>query len=337
MMEKTIDFTHKMAAHCETGTLTGLLNNAGLEITEPLVFGIGHGIFFGYFESKNFPFPTFIVRSRPGEIREKVSKYLNVKLNKYTFNKNREKGMQQLDTILDKGQVVGAQVDFFYCEYLPDWMRVHINVHFINIIGKKEGKYIISDSYFPRIAELDERMLIKARWAGGHMAPKGFLYYPEPVTKEVDLTKPIINGIKKSCRNMLNLPVPFVGVKGIYKFADKILTWPDITRDVEHLSHEITKINILLEDQGTGGAGFRFMFATFLKQASSIVNNPTLDEMSQRAMEIGDNWRNISYVAAKFAKNRDLGKDRIKELSEMIRKQGDAEKQYFTDLKKVYK
>lgn len=335
-METLVNFNHKMAAHCETGTLTGLLNNAGLSITEPMIFGIGQGMLFGYFESRNFPFPTFIVRSKPGEVREKVAKYLDIKLATFTF-KDKEKGMAKLDELLSQGHAVGSQVDFFYMDYLPDWMRVHINVHFINVIGKKDNKYVISDSYFPKVAELDENMLIKGRWAGGHMAPKGFLYYPEKINHNVDLTKPIINGIKKSCRNMIDLPVPFIGVKGIYKFANKIVTWPEKARDIEHLSHEIMKINVLLEDQGTGGAGFRFMFATFLKQANEILNNPTLNEMSQRMMKIGDDWRNISYFAAKIGKNRDLGMDRLKELSEMIRKQGDAEKLYFTDLKKVYK
>ena len=34
-----IAYNHKMAAHCESGTVTSLLNNRGLEITEALVFG----------------------------------------------------------------------------------------------------------------------------------------------------------------------------------------------------------------------------------------------------------------------------------------------------------
>ncbi|MEZ5198908.1 MAG: BtrH N-terminal domain-containing protein [Bacteroidales bacterium] len=63
---KEISFEHRMGAHCESGTVTSLLNHKGLEITEPMVFGIAGNIFFGYFESSNFPFPTFIVRNRPG-------------------------------------------------------------------------------------------------------------------------------------------------------------------------------------------------------------------------------------------------------------------------------
>ncbi len=334
-MDTQTQFKHKMAAHCETGTLTGLLNDQGLQITEPMTFGIAGGIFFGYMESKNFPFPTFIVRSRPGEVREIVSKALKIKLFKKKF-KDKDQGMQMLDSLLEEEKNIGVQVDFFFMEYLPEWQRVHNNVHFVNVIDKEGTEYIISDSYYPKIAKLDESLLRKARWAGGYMAPKGFMYYPIVHNTDPDLKKPIIKGIKRACRNMLKIPIPFLGIKGIYKFADKINEWPSLTRDEEHLSHEIMKINILLEDQGTGGAGFRYMYATFLKQASEIMNNPSLNEMSERIMNIGDDWRQISYFAAKMGKNRDLGADRISELSEKIRKQGDAEKAFFTDLKKIY-
>jgi len=146
-------------------------------------------------------------------------------------------------------------------------------------VGKKDSKYIVSDSYFPQLVELESESLRKARFAGGSMSPKGFLFYPLSIPKEIDYPKAIIKGIRKSCFNMLKIPIPFIGVKGIRLFAKKIMEWPSLARDTEHLSHEIMKINILLEDQGTGGAGFRFMFATFLQQAAERLKNPALNEM----------------------------------------------------------
>lgn len=220
-------------------------------------------------------------------------------------------------------------------DYMPDWQRVHINVHFINIVGESKDAYAVSDSYFPRMTELSKEAMRKARFAGGHMAPKGFLYYPEKVPLDLDLEKPVLKGIKATCRNMTGLPVPFIGVKGIYRFADKIKTWPALTRDVEHLSHEIMKINVLLEDQGTGGAGFRYMYATFLQQASELLNKPDLADMSIRMMQNGDEWRRISYTAAKMGKNRDLGQDQIEMLSQAIRARGDEEKDFFIALNKM--
>ncbi len=331
----TMEFNHKMAAHCETGTLTSLLNNKGLDITEPLVFGISSGIFFGYLDNANFSFPTIIFRSRPGQIRKKISKRLGIKFITQRF-KDIEKGEEALNQLIAKQLPTAAQVDFFYMNYMPEWQRVHNNVHFIIVIGKNSSKYIVSDSYYPKIAEINQDQLYKARFAGGFMAPRGFIYYPDEIKQDrIDYKPAIITGIKKACTNMLKLPVPFVGVKGIYKFANKVKTWPELVRDEEHLSHEIMKINILLEDQGTGGAGFRYMYATFLQQASEILDNKQLNELSKRMMEIGDKWRKISYFVAKIGKQRDLGENRINELSDKIKIQGDLEKKFFKDLYKT--
>lgn len=331
-----ITFEHKMAAHCESGTLTSLLNYGGLPLTEPMVFGIAGGIFFGYLTSSNFNFPTFIVRSRPGELRTKIAKRLGVRWQEKKF-RNSAVASERLDALLDSGVPTACQVDFFYMDYMPEWQRVHINVHFITVIGREGNEYIVSDSYYPKIARLNAESMRKARFAGGFMAPSGFMFFPSHIPVNRDLKEPVLEGIRSACRNMTSLPVPFVGVKGIYKFAKKINEWPRLVRDTDHLSHEIMKINVLLEDQGTGGAGFRYMYATFLQQAEPITGLSSLTEMSERMMKIGDNWRQISYFSAKIGKNRDLGTDRIAELSEMIRQQGDAEKEFFTDLKKIVK
>jgi len=330
----TIPFNHKMGAHCESGTVASLLNHAGLEITEPMVFGIASGIFFGYFHKhKAFTFPVFIVRNRPGEMRKNIRKRLGIKFKTFSY-KDSQSGMQALDELLEKNIPVASQVDFYYMDYVPTWEQVHINVHFMIVIGKEGSTYIISDSYFPKPVELKEESLLRGRFAGGNMSPKGFLFYPEHIPENTDYSKPIIKGIKKACFNMLNIPVPFIGIKGIRLFARKVVDWPSLARDTDHLSHEVMKINILLEDQGTGGAGFRYMYATFLQQASDILNNPDLKELSGELMSIGDGWREISLFAARIGKNRDLGPDTMKQLGNMIMERADVEEKFFKQLKK---
>ncbi len=333
---KEISFEHKMGAHCESGTLTGLLNHNGLDISEPMVFGISGNIFFGYFESSNFPFPTFIVRNKPGSIRKNFGKNTGVKFHTASF-KLKEKGEKYLNDLISNNIPTAVQVDFYYMDYLPEWQRVHINVHFVTIIGKNETNYLVSDSYFPEKAKIAMSRMSKARFVNGFMAPKGFLFYPEYIPDNIDLDKGIIKGIKKSAYNMTKLPVPFLGIKGMRKFAKKVVGWPKIARDIDHLSHEIMKITLLLEDQGTGGAGYRYLFATFLQEASEKLNENSFKDMSKRMMEIGDNWRNISYFAAKIGKNRDLGPERLKELSNMINDRADEEHLFFTDLYKLVK
>lgn len=331
-----IPFQHKMAAHCESGTVTGLLNYHGLSITEPMVFGLASAILFGYIKLPSFTFPIFFVRSKPGEIQKKLAKRMDIEF--YTKKYKRpEDAQRELDELLEKNIPVAVKVDFFYMNYLKPWMRVHNNAHFITIFGKEGSKYLVSDSYYQEVAELEEDVLLKSRFAKGMDSPKGLMYYVKHIPKDLDLEKNIIISIKKDAFNMLKIPLPFLGIRGIKRFADKVVEWPKLARDQEHLSHEVMKINLLLEEQGTGGAGFRFMYAAYLRQASEILKNEELLNLSKRMMEIGDLWREVSLTAIRMNKNRDLSDERFKELSELIRARADDEKIIFTDLSKFAK
>jgi hypothetical protein len=305
-----------------------------MNITEPMVFGISSGIFFAYFHKmKSFVFPTFIVRNKPGQMRKNLENRTGVKFYSKDF-KSPEAGQSALDLLISKGIPTAVQVDMFYLDYVPSWERVHINVHFLVVIGKEGDVYKVSDSYFPNPVDLPVSSMNKARFAQGSMSPKGFIFYPEFVPQSFDYEKAIRRGIKKACFYMLNLPIPFLGIKGIRMFARKITDWPALARDTEHLSHEVMKINILLEDQGTGGAGFRFMYATFLQQASEIINNPGLKDMARELMEIGDGWRELSLFAARIGKNRDLGPEKFRQLSTLLYGRADKEEDFFKRLSK---
>ena len=73
-----IPFKHSMAAHCESGALTALLNHRGFAMSEPMLFGIGAGIFFAYLKIPSMQFPILAVRSRPGSLRGNITKRLGI-------------------------------------------------------------------------------------------------------------------------------------------------------------------------------------------------------------------------------------------------------------------
>jgi hypothetical protein len=134
---------------------------------------------------------------------------------------------------------------------------------------------------------------------------------------------------------MLKIPLPFLGVKGIRRFADKIVEWPKYARDEDQLIHEIFRINLMLEDQGTGGGGFRYIYASFLREAAAILEKPVLHDFSKRMMDIGDGWRNISLFASRIGKSRDTSPAKLKEMGSLIRDKADLEFAFFNDLRKA--
>ncbi len=207
-----------MAAHCESGTVTNLVNHSGMEISEPLVFGISSGIFFGYMKTPMREFPTIFSRIKPGKILENFCKNTGVVFASKKFS-DPEKAEKELDALLEQNIPVGLQVDFFFMDFFPPWHRVHINVHYIVVIGKEDDHYIVSDAYHPTTAKLHRDALRKGRFAKGSMAPKGLMFYPVKVPAEIPLKKGIQQGMKKTVFNMLKIPMPFLGVKGIRRFV----------------------------------------------------------------------------------------------------------------------
>jgi len=246
---------------------------------------------------------------------------------------NPDKAQAALDSLLQQGVPPAVQVDMFYMDYIPAYMRVHFNGHFVTVIGKDGDTYTVSDCYHASLATVPAEALRTARFAKGDLAPKGTMFHVKDVPSNPDLRRPILEGLKHSCRNMVGLPVPFLGVKGMRKFAQKVVEWPKLTRDEVQLSHEIMNINVILEERGTGGGGFRFMFASFLREASQVLGNARLGEMGKEMMAIGDRWRELSIFAARTGKNRDFSDARMRELQGLILARADEEERFFKRLR----
>ena len=60
----------------------------------------------------------------------------------------------------------------------------------------------------------------------------------------------------------------------------------------------------MLEEIGTGGAGFRFIYAAFLQEAAKELNHPWLNDRSKEMTEDGDRWREFAIIAGRIFKDR---------------------------------
>ena len=59
------------------------------------------------------------------------------------------------------------------------------------------------------------------------------------------------------------------------------------------------------EEIGTGGAGFRFLYAAFLQECAVLLDNLRLQELSLELTAIGDEWRDFALHAARMSKGRE--------------------------------
>lgn len=328
-----IKFTHHQTAHCENGVISNLMKHNGFNISEPMAFGIGSGLLFCYipFLKVNHA-PSFSYRSMPGTIFKRFAKRTGIKIKRQKF-KNSKDAKAVLDKNLKDNNPVGLQVGVFGLTYFPDEYRFHFNAHNLVVYGKNENTYLISDPVMETVTTLTDKELEKVRFAKGALAPKGHMYYPVGFPKELSLEKAIVKGIKHTCRDML-APMPVIGVKGIKYTAKLIRKWPK-TKGTKKANHYLGQIVRMQEEIGTGGGGFRYIFAAFLQEASKVLNNDKLLELSKEMTLIGDLWRDFAVDASRIYRNRSSKVDGYNDIANQLEIIADKEKAFFTTLKKA--
>ena len=298
-------FKHQQSAHCESGVTSSLLNHSGLSLSEPMVFGLASALAFAYIPLvKIAGMPLIAYRMPPRSIIKGVQKQLGLKMCYQTFS-NPEQGMDELDRQLDRGRIVGLQTSVFWLPYFPDAMRFHFNAHNLLVYGRDGDDYLVSDPVFEDVVRCDAASLKKARFAKGALAAKGMMYYPTQVPQSIDLASASVNAIKKNHRTMTGAPLPVIGLRGIRhmgKYIIKLSREPN--KREKYLPHYLSHIVRMQEEIGTGGAGFRFIYASFLKETSKALNNELLAEAAEIMAEAGDEWRQFALVSSKICKGR---------------------------------
>lgn len=331
-----INFEHNQSAHCENGVTANLLKHAGItKITEPLAFGIGSGIFYIH-----IPFmkvnggPAISFRTMPGYIFKRTCSALQVPVVRKKFS-SKQAAQQFLDNCLQAGQPAGCQVGVYYLTYFPKEFRFHFNAHNLVVYGKESDTYLVSDPVMETVTTISASDLERVRFAQGALAPEGQIYFPKQSREVTDeqIKQAIIKGIRHASWFMTETPVPILGVNGIKYTAGRIRKWRNELGQ-RKAGLYLAQLVRMGEEIGTGGAGFRFVYAAFLQQAHSFVANDKLFDVSKEFTAIGDLWRTSSVQASGIYKGRLTSQQDFDLMSDMLYEIADKEKAAFKSLLK---
>jgi Domain of unknown function (DUF4872)/Butirosin biosynthesis protein H, N-terminal len=295
-------FDHVHSAHCESGAFAALLRHEGVKLSESMVFGIGSGLFFLFLPFvKIYGAPLVAYRDMPNAIIARGTRRLGVKIARYRFS-DPDRGMSMLDETLARARPVGLQTGVFWLPYFPRDMRFQFNGHHVIAYGKEAEDYLLSDTVFEDVVRCPSDDLRRARFAKGPLAPRGLLYYIESVTREPDLVRAVRAGLNSTASRMLRVPVPYLGIRGIRTLARAIRRWPQ-RLPAKTAKHWLANVIRMQEEIGTGGGGFRFMYAAFLDEAGDLLEKPVLHQASSAMTEVGDRWREFAVQSAQILRN----------------------------------
>jgi len=283
--------------------MSSLLRHHGLPISEAMAFGLASALSFAY-----LPFiringlPLVAYRMPPHAIIRGLGRRLGLEMRFETF-RSPSAGMERLDALLASGTLVGLQTSVFWLPYFPPDLRFHFNAHNLLVYGRERDEYLISDPVAETTVRCARADLERARFAKGALAPRGLLYYVTARPAAPDWARLGRRALARTARIMLT-PLPFVGVLGMRMLARQIERLP-LADGGERARMYVGNIVRMQEEIGTGGGGFRFLYASFLQELAAKTGYAALDGLAARLVEIGDRWREFALAAARMIRGRE--------------------------------
>lgn len=279
--------------HCETTALGALLRHEGLELSEPMLFGLGEGLGFVYWDAKNMDFPFLGGRVKPAALTRTACDRLGLTLHVQETASPR-KAWQNVADALAAGRPVGLQLDSYHLDYFTT--KVHFGGHFVAVYGYDDTHaHLIDTAQQGGAVTTTLTSLARARGERGPMTARN-LSYTITSTGRHDLGAAVRKAISSNAQAFLNPPIANLGHRGIAKAAQQVTRWLDRSGDP---SRDLPLAAMLMERGGTGGALFRVMYRDFLAEATTIVDDDDLRLGHQLYAEIAPLWTEVSrHIAA---------------------------------------
>jgi butirosin biosynthesis protein H-like/uncharacterized protein DUF4872 len=275
-------FVHRRAGHCGSGALRDLLEHRGLDygggpLSEGAVFGLAGGLGAFFFGGEGL---LYIV-GRTGELERDVAGNLDAGL-EVRDTDDPDEGWAWVKAEVDAGRPPMVWADIAELEYLR--VRMSNTRHDILVVGYDEGDGIawIADNDRDELQRCSLSSLAAARNSQGFPGPnhhRTFIYtWPERLPDPEIAAR---RGLRRSIANMRTRPDSAgkapgaVGLDAIDAFA---AAYPEL-RDEAALA----TLSVLIVKAGTGGAMFRSLHATFLREFG-------IDAAADVYEELADTW-----------------------------------------------
>ncbi len=297
---KIADFEPFKGQHCETTATGSLLKQIGIELSEPMLFGIGEGLGYIFWNMKLMDFPFIGGRIKTDKLTENICRNLHLKLESKETSSLR-KAWQNIEVPLANGKAVGLKLDCYHLDYFTN--KIHFAGHYVTIYGYDDTYAYLNDTdQQGGLVQTTLKNLELARNEKGPMSSRNLSFTIEQIKKLPNL-KPIIKkAIYNNATDFLNPPIKNLGYKGMEKTASEIKKWFKESDDVQN---EFQTSAMLMERAGTGGALFRNLYRDFLKEAYELTGMEELNSGYLEFREHAKQWNEISTLFLKIGETKD--------------------------------
>ena len=315
-------FVPFVGEHCETSTSGNLLKHAGLELSEPMLYGVGEGLAFGVFAFKNMPGP--FIGGRPGAegITQALARRLGFEV-EYRQTRSKEKAWENMVEFVDGGQLVGVKLNMRFLDYFAS--GVDFAGHYVAVYGYDDDNvYVVDTRPHGGSAGTGRDSFEEGRLWKGPMASNALTWTITVRDTDIDWSTVLVEAITANAYAYLNPPISNFGVSGIRRAAKMVSGWSDA-----YAPEAIAEIGRLMERGGTGGGLFRYLYRDFLTEANQYLNDPRMTEAAEQFDKAGRIW---TEVADHFVSAAHGGHSELRRVARALLRVADIEERAATTL-----
>ncbi|NUR35433.1 MAG: DUF4872 domain-containing protein, partial [Gemmatimonadaceae bacterium] len=328
-------FQPQLGVHCETTTLRNMLHHAGADISEPMLFGLGQGIDFQYWDAPDpgRSAPMLTGRIGPALLSRNACAALGVELRE-SRAPDAESARAAAERLLAAGHVVGISVDIFHLDYFSS--RSHFASHYIALYGLDGSlAHVVDTDQQGGAQTLPEESLRRARASDEGFMPSPNLEIhlerlPTRLTTDPDavLGEQIWPAILLTARRMAGESGPRFGLGALRRAASEIAAWSDALAGADET---VQGVGRFWRFAGTGGANFRKLYREFLLEASRRCGDGELDPFVEDFGAVERQWDQAIEMLTAYRGAQD-GRRQLEAVGARLRAIADAEQSLFERL-----
>lgn len=295
------DFKPFHGQHCETTATGSLINQIGLEFSEPMLFGLGQGLGFIFWNMKTMDFPFLGGRIKPEAVTQNIAANLNLTL-EVEETASPKKAWETVKSNIDRNIATGLKLDCYHLDYFK--RKMHFAGHYVAMYGYDEDfAYLVDTTQQGTKVQTSLKSLELARNEKGPMSSKNLSYTIQALNKTCNIKEAVITAIRHNAADYLNPPIKNIGYKGVLKASDEIKKW---FKNSSNIRRDFKTTAALMEKGGTGGALFRNLYRDFLNEAFKLTDIIEIYEAYKMFAETAGLWTEVSSLLDKAGDTQDV-------------------------------
>ncbi len=285
-----IEIRHHPGRHCASTALCNLANFHGLRWSEAACFGLGAGLGFWLIAIPAVS-PSRFIHVRTADLAEQFFQRIGCPSAGRTYTDPAE-GERELCRMLDKGSPVIALTDIYHLPYYRS--RTRFPGHAITVWGYsgREKIFYVTDTEREEVLKVSFEQMHRARFCQGLLLDfAGKLYYAERLAEPEGMPGVFREAILANSRVMLQDADDVQGLAALARWGETITDWHELP-DWQWAARFCYQV---IERRGTGGGGYRLMYAEFLREAARYLPAAGAAALPAKMEEAGLAWRDLAF------------------------------------------